>query len=137
MGYGSCAGGCSGLLERYIKKGDSPAVIRHLFILLLPLIFLRCSDLGVGPAPSALIDVKVHWGEVGVPGIPVVLLGTPDSVNTDSSGLAHFAVPPGKYVVRAYGINRGGPVYQHVDFDVEATKGRTSFVDIVDCLPCL
>lgn len=115
-------------------------MIRQLVILLLSVVFLRCSDMGVEPtsnASSALIVVKVHWGEVGVPGIPIVLLGTADTVSTDTSGVATFSVPPGKYVVRAFGVNRGGPVLQHIDFSVEATTGRTSVVDIVDCLPCL
>ncbi len=133
--------GCFSLLKRYINKEEVLwLMVRQLFILFLPLIFLRCSDSGVEPpstAPSTQIVVNVHWGDEGIPGIPVVLLGRADSVNTDSSGLAKFSVPPGKYVVRAFGINRGGPAYQHIDVEVEATQGKTSLVDIVDCLPCL
>ncbi len=115
-------------------------MIRQLVVLLVSFVFLRCSDMGVEPPPtasSASIIVKVHWGEQGIPGIPVVLLEMADSLSTDSSGLAAFSVPPGKYIVRAFGINRGGPVYQHVDVSVEAKKGQTSWVDIIDCLPCL
>ncbi len=115
-------------------------MIHKFVLLLLSLVFLRCSDMGVEPpstASSAWIVVKVHWGEEGVPGIPIVLLGMTDTVSTDTSGVAAFSVPAGKYIVRAFGINRGGPVFQHIDVNVEATKGRTSLVDIVDCLACL
>lgn len=113
---------------------------RRLVLSLLSLIFLQCSDMGVEPpstAPSALIVVKVHWGEQGISGIPVVLLGRSDTASTDLSGLAEFTVPPGKYVVRAMKVNQGGSVFRYVDVDVNATKGQTSFVDIIDCLPCL
>ncbi len=114
-------------------------MVRQLFLLLLPLLFLRCSDMGEEPPPgaSALIVVKVHWGEEGIPGIPIVLLGRTETVSTDHSGLAEFSVSPGKYVVRAFAVNRGGPMTQYVDLDVDAAKGRTSLVDIVDCLACL
>lgn len=115
-------------------------MVRQLLVSIPLLIFVQCSDLGVDPpstAPSALIVVKVHWGEQGISGIPIVLLGRTDTVRTDPSGLAEFHVPPGKYVVRAMDVNRGGPVFRYVDVDVNAIKGRTSFVDIIDCLACL
>jgi hypothetical protein len=112
-------------------------MIRRLAIFLIPLTLLACSDLGGKPTSPTLIIVEVHWGDQGVPSIPVVLVQTRDSVQTDSTGLATFSVSPGNYTVRAFGINRGGPVLEHIDFDVEARRGETAFVDIVDCLPCL
>jgi hypothetical protein len=114
-------------------------MIRILSLFLIALTILGCSDVGEEPPliHPTLIVAKVHWEEQGVPNIPVVLLQTSDSVLTDSTGLSIFSVSPGKYVIRAYGINRGGPILQHIDFDVEAKEGETSFVDIVDCLPCL
>lgn len=111
-------------------------MIRMLSTLLFAFALLGCTDNGEEPTPT-LIVVKVHWQDQGVPDIPVVLVQTGDSLRTDSAGLAVFSVSPGKYVIRAYGINRGGPMLQHIDFDVEAKKGETSLVDIVDCLPCL
>jgi hypothetical protein len=115
-------------------------MIRQLTILLFALTLLGCSDKGTETPPliyPTLIVAKVHWGNQGVPDISVVLVGTGDTVRTDSSGLAVFSVSPGKYVLRAFGINRGGPVLQHIDFDIEAKMGETSVVDIVDCLECV
>jgi len=89
------------------------------------------------PSPSSLIVVNVHWQDKGVAGIPIVLLQTRDSVCTGTNGLAVFAVPDGHYVVRAYGINRGGPVMLSIDFDVFAKPGENAVVDIVDCIPCV
>jgi hypothetical protein len=66
-----------------------------------------------------------------------VLVQTRDSVLTGTNGVALFSVPAGRYIVRAYGINRGGPVLLSTDFDVEAKPGEPAIVDIVDCLPCL
>lgn len=106
------------------------------FILALSLVLLGCSDKGVEPTPT-LIIAKVHWQDQGIPDIPIVLVQTGDSLKTDSTGVAVFSVTPGPYTIRAYGINRGGPVLRWIDFDVEAKKGGTAFVDIVDCLPCL
>ncbi len=110
---------------------------RIAFIFLITLIMLGCSDKGVEPPPPTLIIAKVHWQDQGIPDIQIVLVGTGDTVRTNSSGLAIFSVSPGNYVLRAFGINRGGPVLQYVDFDVEARRGETAFVDIVDCLLCL
>jgi hypothetical protein len=89
------------------------------------------------PHASSLIVVNVHWQDQGVGGVPVVLLQTRDSVLTGASGLAMFSVPGGHYVIRVYGINRGGPVFLTTDFDVDAKPGEAATVDIVDCLPCL
>jgi hypothetical protein len=89
------------------------------------------------PKESSLILVNVHWQNQGVAGIPVVLVQTRDSVSTGANGLAVFSVLAGHYVVRVYGINRGGPVFVSTDFDVEAKPGETATVDIIDCLPCL
>ena len=114
-------------------------MIRIFSTLLFALALFGCSDNGEEPPLlyPTLIIAKVHWQDQGVPDIPVVLVQTGDSVRTDSAGLVVFFVSPEKYIIRAYGINRGGPVLQHIDFDVEAKKGETSVVDIVDCLPCL
>lgn len=114
-------------------------MIRIFSILLFAFSLFACSDVGEEPpllCPT-LIVAKVHWEDQGVPDIPVVIVHTGDSVRTDSTGLAVFSVSPGKYVIRAYGINTGGPIFQYIDFNVDAKKGETSFVDIVDCLPCL
>ncbi len=112
---------------------------RQLPIFFFVMSLLGCSDKGTEPPLiyPTLIVANVHWEDQGIPDIPVALVGTGDSVLTDSSGLAQFPVSPGKYVLRAYGINRGGPALRWIDFDVEARMGETSRVDIVHCLPCV
>lgn len=108
-------------------------------LLIVCVVFLGCSDLGEEPPPrpSAVIVVKVHWGDQGVSNIQVALLQTGDTLRTDSSGVAVFTVAPGKYVVRAFGITTGGPSPLYIDIDVEVKEGETRLVDIVDCLPCV
>ncbi len=87
------------------------------------------------PIPSGII-AYVHWQKEPVPGIKILLVGTGDTLTTDSTGMATFTVPAGKYTVRAFDINRGGPALISVDFDVAVRPGETTTVDIVDCLPC-
>lgn len=108
-------------------------------LLLFALLLIGCNDTRFFEPPneSSLILVNVHWQDHGVAGIPVVLVQTRDSVSTGADGLAMFSVPAGHYVVRVYGLNRGGPIRLTTDFDVEAKPGEVATVDIVDCLPCL
>ena len=108
-------------------------------LLVVFLVLAGCNDFppsGPGHGP-ALIIVNVHWGNQGVPGIPVAIVHTRDSLRTGPNGLAVFTVPPGHYVVRAYGINRGGPISLSIDYPVDALPGGIAVVDIPDCLPCL
>jgi uncharacterized protein (DUF2141 family) len=108
------------------------------FAALLTLLLVSCNDFSSGPpAPSGLIVASVHWGNQGVPGVTVVLVQTGDTVVTGTNGLAVFSVPAGQYTVRAFGINRGGPTFLSVDFDVTAKPDSVAIVDIIDCLPCV
>lgn len=111
--------------------------MKTFIFLLFALLLAACNDIPGPPKTSSLVIVNVHWQNQGVAGIPVVLVQTGDSVRTGANGLAIFSVPEGHYVVRAYGINRGGPVILSIDFDVEAKPGEVAMVDIVDCLPCV
>jgi len=111
-------------------------------ILLLPGVLLAvlvssCKDFGP-PDQQSLIVAHVHFGEQGVPDIKLVLVQTADTAYTNANGTVVFPVAPGTYTVRAFGINRGGPILLNgVDYAVTAPAGSTGFVDIVDCLPCL
>jgi len=106
-------------------------------VLLFAFLLVSCEYIGFDPPqPLSLIIANVHWQNQGVEGIPVVLVQTGDTVRTASNGLAIFSVSAGHYVIRAFGINRGGPVLQYLDFDVEARSGEIAVVDIIDCLPC-
>ena len=114
-------------------------MMRPACLTLFALLIAGCDEIPPsGPLhDSTLVIVNVHWQSQGVADIPVVLVGTGDSLRTDTNGLAVFSVVPGHYVVRAYGINRGGPVVRSIDFDVDATRGEAAVVDIIDCLPCV
>jgi hypothetical protein len=106
--------------------------------LLLVFLLVSCEYIGFEPPQDrSLIIANVHWQSQGVPDIPVLLVQTGDTVRTGSNGLAIFSVSAGHYVIRAFEINRGGPVFQYIDFDVEARAGEIAVVDIVDCLPCV
>jgi hypothetical protein len=83
------------------------------------------------------IVAYVHWQDQPIAGKKIVLVETQDTTYTDSTGLATFVVPAGNYTVRAFEINRGGPVRLSIDFDVATVPGETTTVDIIDCLPCL
>jgi hypothetical protein len=97
---------------------------------------LQCRDLGVAEIPQVSISVFVHWGDAPIPGKKVELVQTGESKLTDEKGLAVFAVQPGSYVIRVYGINRGGPVFLYVDFSVEVKAAEFHSVDVVDCIAC-
>lgn len=107
-----------------------------LLILLLP----SCRETTSQPQsqpPTSQITAYVHWDDQALAGKQIQLMETGVFKETDSTGTATFSVPAGKYTVRAYGINRGGPTYQSIDFIVEVKQGEKTTVDIVDCLPCL
>jgi hypothetical protein len=89
------------------------------------------------PNQSGSIIAYVHWGNQPIVNKKIVLVETSDTVYTDTSGQVKFNLPGGKYTVRAFDINRGGPVRLSIDFDVDLLPGRTAIVDIIDCLPCL
>ena len=98
---------------------------------------LQCKDAGIAENTQARIAVYVHWGETPIPGIKSELVQTGESRMTDNRGLAEFVVQPGSYVIRVYGINRGGPVRLYVDFNVEVNRAESRTVDVIDCIPCL
>jgi len=111
--------------------------IRLVPALLLAVVLYSCHDFGP-PDQQSLIVAHVHFGEQGVPDIKLVLVQFADTAFTNANGTVVFPVPPGKYTVRAFGINRGGPILLNgVDYSVTAPAGLAGFVDIVDCLPCL
>lgn len=86
---------------------------------------------------QAVLTVIVQFDDEGIPGKQIDVLNTSLSGTTDDSGQVQFTLPPGHYTVRAYGINRGGPVYHHVDQSVDVRPGKPTVVEIFDCLPCV
>jgi hypothetical protein len=106
--------------------------------LLSALLVSSCLENPFAPVTKeGTIIAYIHWGAQPIAGKQVVLL--PDGVSkfTDSTGRASFSARPGSSVIRAYGINRGGPVYISVDYNVYVRGGDTTVVDIIDCIPCL
>jgi len=106
-------------------------------VVLLATLISSCRDLGP-PDQQSLIVAHVHWGDEGISGIEIVLVQAADTAFTNANGTVVFPVAAGTYTVRAFGINRGGPVsLGGVDYGVTAPAGSSAFVDIVDCIPCL
>ena len=108
------------------------------WILFAALLLPACKNTPSQPLPpDSHIVAYVHWANQPLAGKKVELVETGDTKLTDSHGQASFSVPPGKYILRAFDINRGGPAYLIVDFTVDAASGDTTKVDIFDCLPCV
>ena len=114
-------------------KSSVLAIVTLLFVF-----SVSCNHLPAGPVyGNGLIVANVHYQDQGISGIKVLLVQSGDSTTTGPNGFATFSVAPGHYTVRAFGINRGGPAYKSIDFDVTALAGEIVFVDIFDCLPCV
>ena len=96
----------------------------------------RCGDAGLDVKPMAKITVYVHWGSTPIPKMKVELIQTGEDKFTDGSGLASFEVPAGDYVVRVFGLNRGGPTFPYVDYPVSVKSSDEQTLDVVDCIPC-
>lgn len=86
--------------------------------------------------PTGQVVVLVSWQDQGIPGKRLELLPIGEARVTDANGFAAFAVPAGDYVVRAYEINRGGPVRPFIDFKATVTESATTRVVVVDCVEC-
>ena len=89
------------------------------------------------PQFRSRIVAYVHWGNQALAGKQIELLQTGETKLTDSNGLVEFSVPGGKYVLRAFDINRGGPAFRYIDFNADVQSGQTLKIDIFDCLDCL
>ena len=89
------------------------------------------------PVPESRIEVYVHWQDMGLADKRLQLLELGIEKLTDGSGIAEFVVSAGTYTVRAYGINELGPPPLYLDLAVTTTRGKTTRVDVVDCLPCV
>lgn len=103
---------------------------------LLCVLSLSCRRSPVAPPDAgSRIEVFVHWGDEGVPDVPVQIVELGLSKQTDAAGIAVFTLRPGRYIVRAM-VNEGGPPRFH-DVPVTARAGRNERVEFVDCLPCV
>ena len=107
------------------------------FVLTCFLVSSCGDDSPEGPPNVSWLRVYVHWEAQGLAGkrIEVPELGR-ESL-TDSTGIATFEVPVGRYTVRAYEINTPGPPPAYVERSVTTSRGEVTNVDIVDCLPCV
>ena len=120
-----------------------PAHLLHVFFALIVLALIGCDGSQPAGVPSdpddpdvgANIVVFVHWQDEGVPGHDVELLETGEIVVTDEDGHAVFAVAPGAYTVRIFGLNLGGPALRFVDYPVGVANVDVH-VEAIDCLLC-
>ncbi len=107
-------------------------------LMIIVLLSISCNENPFPPKqPMSQIVAYVHWQDQGLAGKKIVLLGTTDTGYTDTNGYAKFLVPAGRYTLRAFYINRGGPCCGSIDFDVDIVPGEVKQIDIVDCLPCV
>ena len=112
--------------------------MKYVWMILFVLLLSSCTGPPTEPVPFAgHITAYVHWGDQPLSGKQIELVQTGETKLTDTNGKAEFTVSAGKFVIRAFDINRGGPAYRTIDFDVEVGFGQKVMVDIVDCLPCL
>lgn len=110
--------------------------MKALFFLLAATVLVACSDTATRPAPApGRIVVYVHY-DVGLPGRVLEIVETGDKATTDAGGLAEFDLPPGRYVLRAYGITTPGPGLPYVDREIQVRSGEDQRIEIFDCLPC-
>ena len=112
--------------------------MKKILVLLVPLLLLSCNETPPQPPqPNSQIVAYVHWDNEALAGKKIELVQSGETKLTDSTGQAVFSVSAGKYTIRAYNINHGGPSVGSIDFDVEVSAAGTSKIDIVDCLPCV
>jgi hypothetical protein len=97
-------------------KDNMKKILIILFAFFLP----SCKDTPTQQQqPMGQVVAYVHWENQPLAGKQVELVQTGETKLTDSAGLAKFSLTAGKYVVRAFDINRGGPSPRYIDFDVE------------------
>src|SRR6185436_2507283 len=95
--------------------------MKQLPVLLVAMFFASCEQPPINPPlAQANVTAYVHWQEEGLPGKKLEMVEAGKVKLTDSTGHAYFTVPAGVYTLRAYEINRGGPVLRSIDFSVKA-----------------
>lgn len=101
------------------------------------LVRLECPGVNDGTEPDGKIRVYVHWDDTPISGKKVELVQAGEVQWTSDKGRMEFSVRPGHYTVRVHDINRGGPSYRQIDFEIDVKPSATASVDVVDCLPCV
>jgi len=108
----------------------------HLAALLALVAPLGCDYAAIQLRFNGALVVYVYDADFAIQGTLVEVVETGEKATTNASGLAQFTLPPGKYTVRAYDINRGGPCCQYVDQAVQVDADEEARVDIWTCLRC-
>jgi hypothetical protein len=111
-------------------------------LLMLATFLVSCSEHDPVGLPSeekvpGTVVVFVHWDGQGLEDMRVELVELAIELETDREGLAEFLVPAGRYTLRAYDINQGGPALDHVDTEIVVQPNKTVWIEIVNCLPCV
>jgi len=112
--------------------------MKALLFLLPAILVMGCSDTSapVPPTPGHLV-VYVYYDGTGLEGRTLEIVETGATQTTDENGLAEFDLPPGRYVLRAYGITMPGPGLPYIDQEIEVLPGEDHRVEVFDCLPCV
>ena len=105
--------------------------------LLVALVACNVQSVNVQPVMMGRLEVYVYWENQPQANKRVELLEPKDVRFTAASGIAEFVLPEGKYTVRAFDINRGGPGMRVIEQFVTIKAGETTRVDVLDCLPCV
>lgn len=96
---------------------------------------LSCGGGSVGaPVGDSHLQVFVHWQNQGLADRRLEILELGAVRLTNSFGIADFAMPPGKFTLRAY-VTGPGPAGIR-DVSVTTQEGQTTRVEVVDCLLC-
>lgn len=127
-------------IERTVAelKGRKEVRMRWTALALALVCSLSCScDGGFPTAPRShgRLVVFVHWQDQGLPDRRLEIVELRVEQLTNSAGIADFALPAGRYTLRAY-VNRGGPP-GFSDQSVTMRRDATERVEVTDCLPCV
>jgi hypothetical protein len=87
------------------------------------------------PAADSRLQVFVHWQQQGLADRKLEILELGAVRNTNREGIAAFELPAGTFTLRAH-VTGPGPAGSH-DVSVTTHAGRTTRVEVVDCLPCV
>lgn len=117
----------------------------RLILLIIPILavfVVSCGENNATDVPfksnePGTVVVFVHWNHFGLADMRVELVEPGIELKTNREGIAEFVVPAGRYTLRAYNINQGGPALHHLDTDIVVESKRTTRIEIVNCLPCV
>lgn len=116
-------------------RGFRTNIARGLAAACCVLMLGSCGRSPLAPGGRLLVYVSQN-GVDPAPGKRIEILGTPLSQTTDEHGMAHFVLPAGSHVVRAYEIGTPGPSRPYVEQSVDVESAGANRVQFNDCTFC-